>query len=855
MEYINLRNYFYHSLKNKDASFYYQDKFRTWKWSFDEVLSLSQKFSSLLKASGLKKKDRVLLKIPSSPYWVIVFLGSIMSGTPLVPIDNNAEDNFVNKVIEDVRPSLLLVSGEKYAKNPESILKHGIKTFFIEDIEDEISGYPEFDYNKVSISKDDILEIVYTSGTTSAPKGVVLTYGNIGANLKMALPVIKKWKKFFRFLSNSKLLTIVPLSHMYGQVVGIFIPVSIGLPVLFTTNMEPKNILEIIKGFRVIAISALPQQLKILKDYIISRFGLDSDAFRKLFEKYRQKKWWIRLIRFLPLHMRIGISFLGIISGGAHMKQEVDEFFRTLAFGIFQGYGLTETAPLLTLFDPSKNPAGSVGSFIDSSNIKIKNGELYVRGSFVSPGYYGDKKNKGKRLKDDWFSTGDAVEVDASGNVFVRGRKDDMIVKESGINIYPSDISEKFRKYREVKDCAVLGLETERGTRIMAVLLPDQDGLSRKRVEKIVKAVNLSLNVNQKVDDYLIWDGDDFPRTPTMNIKKRKILEAIKQVGKSKKIGLSKEKNGKDIFDIIEGIKTIRGNRDRNASIEKDLGMDSLDIISFSSELEKIYGTSASQLEITHDTKISEIEERLQKPSRKALVLPFYNFSYSRFFIYLRTLFQFLLFPFIRMLYRTRIEGSSNLGNIHIPSAFISNHVSVMDTLVILYSLPLHIRKKIAVVMSTGHHFTSYFSRKGNILKRAIEAMGFYLFISLYVNVIPLSRVYGFDQVFKNIGTAADRGWNILIFPEGAVTPDGDINDFEPGIGIICKDMKMPVMPMRIYGLYNILRNGLLPWGHLPRIPMVRVVIGKQESFRKGNYAEIAHRLFKIIKDGLKPAK
>jgi len=207
------------------------------------------------------------------------------------------------------------------------------------------------------------------------------------------------------------------------------------------------------------------------------------------------------------------------------------------------------------------------------------------------------------------------------------------------------------------------------------------------------------------------------------------------------------------------------------------------------------------------------------------------------------------------MLYRTRIEGSSNLGNIHIPSAFISNHVSVMDTLVILYSLPLHIRKKIAVVMSTGHHFTSYFSRKGNILKRAIEAMGFYLFISLYVNVIPLSRVYGFDQVFKNIGTAADRGWNILIFPEGAVTPDGDINDFEPGIGIICKDMKMPVMPMRIYGLYNILRNGLLPWGHLPRIPMVRVVIGKQESFRKGNYAEIAHRLFKIIKDGLKPAK
>jgi long-chain acyl-CoA synthetase len=207
------------------------------------------------------------------------------------------------------------------------------------------------------------------------------------------------------------------------------------------------------------------------------------------------------------------------------------------------------------------------------------------------------------------------------------------------------------------------------------------------------------------------------------------------------------------------------------------------------------------------------------------------------------------------MLYRTKIEGMSNLDNIEKPSAFISNHVSVMDTLVILYSLPLHIRKKITVVMSTGHHFTSYFSGKGNIFKRVIEAVGFYLFISLYVNVIPLSRVYGFDQVFRNIGTAVDRGWNILIFPEGAVTPDGDINEFEPGIGIISKDMKMPVIPIRIYGLYNILRNGLLPWGHLPRIPMVRVMIGKQESFKKGKYTEIARRLHKIVKSDLKPSK
>jgi 1-acyl-sn-glycerol-3-phosphate acyltransferase len=157
--------------------------------------------------------------------------------------------------------------------------------------------------------------------------------------------------------------------------------------------------------------------------------------------------------------------------------------------------------------------------------------------------------------------------------------------------------------------------------------------------------------------------------------------------------------------------------------------------------------------------------------------------------------------------------------------------------------------------MSTGHHFSSFFGKKGNILRRWIEALGFYLFISLFVNVIPLSRVFGFDQVFKNIGTAVDRGWNILIFPEGAVTTDGKINRFEPGIGIICRDMKIPVVPIRIDGLYNILRNGLLPMGHLPRIPIVEISAGRQQYYKEGGYREIAGKLHNVIQKKLRPVK
>lgn len=858
MEDLDLRAFFYQKLRNKDIYFYYQDRYRTWKWSFSEILSLSLKFSSFLKASGLKKGDRIMLKAPGNPHWIIVFLGCIMSGTPLVPLDNKSDESFIKMIIGTVKPSLFIYADadEGSSKKRKGIHKYGVKSISIENIHDSISSQPELDYKKIKVTDDDILEIIFTSGTTSTPKGVTLTYGNIQANLSMALPVIGKWKRFFRFISNSKILSIVPLSHMYGQVVGLFIPASIGLSVFFTHSMEPGDIVRIIRKERIIALSALPQQLKIIKDHIVDKYRLDSESFKKIYEKYKRKRWWVRYIRFLPVHLRIGMSFLGIISGGAHMKEEVDEFYRTLAFGIFQGYGLTETAPLLTLFDPSKNRAGSVGSFLDNKNVKIENGELYVRGSFVTPGYYGDDRKTKEVFKNGWFRTGDAVEVDSSGNVFLRGRKDDLIVKGSGLNVYPADIAERFREHEGVRDCAVLGMESERGTMIIAVLLLKDRNLEKSKIEEIIDMVNSGLNAYQKVDDYLIWEGEDFPRTSTMNIRKRDILDIIKKSGDSKRISSYKrDKSREDLFDVISSIKKTRGKKNREASLEKDLGMDSLDMISFSSEIEKRYGIETSRLEITSETKIKDIEEMLKNPSEKAFRLPFYDFAYNRLFILLRTAFQFLIFPFVRMLYRTKIEGRENICHIETPSSFISNHVSVMDSLVILYTLPLKIRKRIAVVMSTGHHFSSYFGKKGNIVKRLIEALGFYLFISLFINVIPLSRIFGFDQVFKNIGTAVDRGWNILIFPEGAVTTDGRISRFEPGIGIISRDMKVPVVPMRIDGLYNILRNGLLPLGHLPRIPLIRVAIGKQQYFNKGEYKEIAGKLYDIIQKELKPGK
>ncbi|MBN2072381.1 MAG: AMP-binding protein, partial [Actinobacteria bacterium] len=490
---------------------------------------------------------------------------------------------------------------------------------------------------------------------------------------------------------------------------------------------------------------------------------------------------------------------------------------------------------------------------------KIEDGELYVRGANVTPGYY---KNKGKTagsFKDGWFRTGDIVEIDSQGDVFVRGRKDDMIVKESGINVYPSDIEEKLKKHPDIKDSAVFGAERERRKKIIAVLLLRDDSkinntAGKKDMDKIIRDVNSGLNVYQRIDDYVVWKGKDFPRTTsTMDIRKKEIIEEIEKSPEKKEAAIGRaaikeyreNMEMKDIYSILDSVKRTAGKRDENAVLEKDLGLDSLDIVSLSTEIEKRYGIDSSQLDLTGKTKIKDIEAKIKNPPLKSARIPFFNFPYNWFFIGLRTIFQFLLFPFVRIIYRTKITGRDSLKTINSPTVFISNHVSVMDTLVILYSLPLRARIKLAVVMSIGHHFDRFFSGKGNLLLRIIEGMGFYLFISLFVNAIPLSRESGFDQVFKNIGIAIDRGWNILIFPEGSVTRDGKIQKFEPGIGVICRDMKMPVIPIRIEGLFNILRDGLLPLGHMPKIPLVRVRIGKKSYFKEGEYRKIADKLYK----------
>lgn len=837
-----LLTYIDEHIKSKNRYFYHRGKYRTWSWSFNKVYQYAIRFTKLLQNLDIDKGDKILLKGPNGPEWVVVFIGCLMRGVVVVPLDLNSSVDFDIKVQEKVKAKLIACSKDVEIKSIK------LPIVYFEDLEGRL---PLVDSSKSlsnSVASGDLAEIVFTSGTTSTPKGVMISHGNIASNLKAVKPVMDKWKWIFRLMINPKILSLVPLSHMYGQVIGVFIPLMIGSSVVFTNNLSPQAILKAIREEKIWILGLLPKFMEILRDYIISKLNLDSKEFKEKFQNMKNKRWQYRIWAFRNIHLQLGWRFCAIIVGGAVLDKSVDEFWRCLAYALFQGYGLTETSPLVTLADPAESVAGSIGKVLGGQQIRLENNEILVKGPNVSPGYFDDFSSTRKSFSNGWFKTGDLAEIDENGNIFFKGRKDDVIVRSDGVNIFPEDIETVVKLHASVKDCAVIGLKHGKYEEIHAVLLLTDK--PEDSPEEIIRKANKKLDPRHHIDGYSIWPGEDFPRTPTMKIKKNEVARVVSESRKGgEELETKPRERSSEIYELIKSFHRVKP-EDINpeAKLESDLGLDSLDTIQLALAIEDKYNIEADELPITRDTSVKEIESFIKSPPEVSRKLPFYNFPYWPLVNFIRTIFQYILYPFISMLYRHRIYGKENLKNLKPPVVFASNHSSHLDTFVILYSLPLCIRKRVTAMMSIEHHFKNFFYRQGFWLRRVIEAIGFYLLVNFAINTTPLSRTYGFKQTMENIGHLLDKNWSVLIYPEGGVTPDGKIKRFESGIGMIASEMKVPVIPVRIKGLFDILHHGILPIGHRPRWPLVTVSFGKPMAFEKEDYKEITEKIEEAVR-------
>jgi long-chain acyl-CoA synthetase len=706
-------------------------------------------------------------------------------------------------------------------------------------------------YRDERIGPDDLAEIIFTSGATAEPKGVCLTHRNLLANIEPLETEIDKYLKFERPFHPIRFLCLLPLSHVFGQFMGMFTPRLLFGEVFFSHSLNPSEIIATIRRERISVVAAVPRQLEALREKIERDYESrgELERFRRRFELAEGKHFLKRWLIFRDVHRRFGWKFWAFVSGGATLDEDTETFWQRMGFAVVQGYGMTETASLVTVSHPFKLKRRSIGKTLPGQELKLdESGEILVRGANVSAGYWRGQEGEkfvvppsgGLSRDSGWLRTGDIGEMDAEGNIFFKGRKKDVIVTAAGLNIYPDDLEAALNRQPEVKASCVVGVEGQRGPEAMAALILRDQGAS---AAEVVNRANTQLRESQRIRHWFIWPEADFPRTPTNKIRKPIVKEAALAAA-SETPGAAPASTPASTMDssLIELIASISGGSGdstvaarrsgANANLSADLKLDSLGRVQLIGALEDRYQIELDEAALTPETTLGDLERMIHEVRLDGVAeYPYPKWSLRWPVNRLRSLaFYLLVAPFVCVMCWPRVRGKDRLRDLRGPALFIANHISMVDPGMILFALPLKFRHKLAIAMA-GERLRGL--RRGlegsNWFGRLLDRVSYLLVVTIF-NVFALPQKSGFRRAFSFAGEAVDEGYNVLVFPEGRTTQDGRINPFMNGVGLLAANLDLPVAPIRIEGLFDLTKQRR----YFSRPGTVTVTFGEPVTFERG---------------------
>jgi long-chain acyl-CoA synthetase len=814
-------------------------------FTYGQVLEMAFRFCRELEPRKIGKGDRVMLWGENCMEWVAVFFGCALRGAVVVPMDDGASAEFAARVARQVEAKLWVCS-RKHATGHIA----GTPIFVLEEIKmrtsrkgSEKRGTPT--PTLAAVGREDILQIVFTSGTTAEPKGVVITHGNVLANIAPLEREMQRYLKYERWVHPVRFLNLLPLSHVFGQFLGMFLPPLLGGTVIFQEELKPSEIMSTIRRERVSVLVSVPRVLQSLKQKIERDLADDAkiEDFRRRFRtsegKHFLRRWWI----FRHIRREFGWKFWAFICGGAALDSATEEFWHRLGYAAIQGYGLTETTSLISVNHPFKLGKASIGKVLPGRELKLaEDGEILIRGGGVASGYWNkngqqraagevaDRATDGVTDKDGWYRTGDVGALDEAGNLYFKGRKKDVIVTPGGLNIYPEDLEAALRRQPEVKDCAVVGIERGGNAEPCAVLILRDE----VRAQEVVERANQALAEFQRMRMWVRWPQEDFPRTSTQKPRRSVIAEFA-----ARQILQPQEKEDASESPVMELIGRITGRRfaglQDEADLDSDLGLSSLDRVELISALEDRYQVDLSETRFTAARTVRDVEKMLSGETGQRA-----EYHYPRWVLrwpvtWLRWLAHYLLMrPAMFLLGWPRIEGRENLRGWGGPLLVVCNHIGDVDVGFVQTALPAQLRNRIAT--ATGGEALEALRTPApgtNFFVKMYARMRWVLGVSL-LNLFPLPREAGFRQSFAYAGEAVDRGYSVLVFPEGRHTVDGKINPFRAGIGLLANNLDIPVLPMRIVGLYEVKQAGK----KFARPGEICVRIGRPMKFAAGSDPE-----------------
>ncbi len=831
---------------------------RVERWSYGRIAQTAFQFARELELRGVEKGDRVLFWGENSPEWIAAFFGCLLRGAVVVPLDEQSAPDFVSRVQRQVEARILLL-GDEQARH----FKDQPQALRFDQLVDEVERHSSAPYQDQNIRADDLAEIIFTSGTTAEPKGVRLTHRNLLANITPLETEIKKYLKYERPFHPIRCLCLLPLSHVFGQFMGIFVPRLLLGEVYFQSLFNPSEIIATVKRERISVIAAVPRQLESLRDKIERDYAArgELEKFLKRFTSAEGKHYLIRWLIFRDVHRLFGWKFWAFVSGGATLDEETESFWQRLGFAVVQGYGMTETASLVTVSHPFKLKHGSIGKTLPGQELKLDaSGEILVRGANVSSGYWqagaeegkfgvspSDGTGVGRKRPDDagaandnddgWLRTGDVGEMDADGNIFFKGRKKDVIVTAAGLNIYPDDLEAALNRQPEIKTSCVIGVEGPRGPEPLAALILRDENADPAEV---VKRANAQLSQSQQIRRWFVWRDPDFPRTPTSKVRKLIVKEAV-LANISRSLRPSASALSDKSSSLVELIATISGDASisinelgSKANLSADLKLDSLGRVQLLSALEDRYQIELDEASLTPETTLDDIERMIHEGANvdgAAAEYPYPKWSRRWPITWLRTLAYYLLVaPFVCVMCWPRVRGRDRLRDLNGPVLFIANHISMVDPGMILFALPLRFRHRLAIAMA-GERLRGF--RRGlegeNRFGRLLDRVKYLLVVTVF-NVFALPQKSGFRRGFAFAGEAADQGYSVLVFPEGRTTQDGRMNPFMSGIGLLTANLDLTVAPIKIEGLFDLTAQRR----YFSRPGTVTVTFGEPVSFERG---------------------
>lgn len=802
----------------------WRPSYRKEVFSYADLLQLSRVIAHQLQERGVNKGQHVVMWANNSPWWVATFFACQLLGAVVIPLGPRNTRAFVKRITERTEAFLLIKDGSLLTADKTTPM------VTLQELSANWKTKPA-DFERAESGPDDIAELLFTSGTTGDPKGVELRHKNILSN-------VEALTKLNIINSNDRQLSFLPLSHIFEQVAGLFAPLSYGIQITQAARISSQHLRINMQEDHPTIMTSVPDFMRLVLKRVKDTAHEEGSTKKLEFLFKVAPKLPIKLRRVLAKSVlaSLGGKLKTVVSGGAAMDPEVGRAWESFGIKVLQGYGTTETSPVIAANSLKDRKMSSVGKPLPGVEVRIEKGEIVVRGPNVVRGYFNDPQKTAEVFKDGWYYTGDAGFIDEDDHIHIKGRKKYMVVRPTGENVFPEELEAALNNQPEIQDSAVIGRQTDDRFELHAVLLPEQSVEIDPR--KLLERVNANFEPHQRMDAVSLWDQADFPRSATNKVKKEQVSKWLDEQEAGRPV--AKRMTGGELEHILS---TVTGRPPEEivdgATLVGDLNMDSLQRITFVAAVEESLSLALDEAAITPTITVADIREWIRTKKQKKEKYDFVTWPLSGWVRALRWAAQWLLlWPVMFTVSRVKVQGRANVSeHAKTPVLFFVNHASGIDAGFVLRALPAKIRSRTAIAAAID---TLWEDKKISRWRK---------FLQLSANIFPFARVGQIKSSFEYAGRLIDRGYSVMFFPAGKVSKTGEPQEFKQGTGLVTLEMAVQVVPVAVVGSQEVLPYGkqMLHWGGHRHT--VEVVFGKPKTFKAGtSVGDITDQVQKDVK-------